>query len=144
MYVRLITHGESLYFRGKRFSVVCPWYANNYSLQFNTVKTNKRTSIDKHLCVNEVNSVDLAKAMYYRLSMYRGYTWYDRVHSTKITMMKRRSDLHSRKISHTSPFRVSSDVSFVIYTKKMTVTCRECAVLDEQLYRPQCCHHCLT
>ena len=40
---------------------------------------------------------------YYRLSIYRGYIWYDSADNTTIIMVKLRSDLHSRRTPHTSP-----------------------------------------
>ena len=39
--------------------------------------------------------------LYYRLSIYRGYIWYGNTHSMTVTMIKLRSDLHSRTTSHT-------------------------------------------
>ena len=54
----------------------------------------------------------------YRLSVYRGYIWYDSADNTAITMIKLRSDLHSRMTPHTSPLRARYGVSFVCYTRK--------------------------
>ena len=42
---------------------------------------------------------------YDRLSIYRGYIWYDSAYITSITMVTLRSDLYSRKTPHTSPLR---------------------------------------
>ena len=56
---------------------------------------------------------------YYRLSIYHGFIWYNSAHSTRITMIKLRSDLHSRMTPHTSPLWVSYGVSFMSYTKKI-------------------------
>ena len=46
------------------------------------------------------------------------HIYHDNVHSTTITIIKFRSDLHWRTTSHTSPLRASYGVSFVSYTKK--------------------------
>ena len=54
---------------------------------------------------------------YYRLSICRGYIWYDNAHSTAIKMIKLRSNFHSRTTPHTPPLRASYGVSFVSYTK---------------------------
>ena len=40
---------------------------------------------------------------YNRLSIYRGYIWYDNAYSTSITLVQLRSDLYSRTTPHTSP-----------------------------------------
>ena len=45
--------------------------------------------------------------IYYRISVYRGYVWYDSVHSTTITTIKFRSDLPSRMTPNSSPLRAS-------------------------------------
>ena len=47
---------------------------------------------------------------------------------TTITMIKLRSDLHSRTTPHTSSLQVRHGVYFVIYTDKMTALYRECTV----------------
>ena len=57
-------------------------------------------------------------AKYYKLSICRGYMCHDNAHSTKITIIKTRLDLHSRKTVHTSPLRASYRVYFVSYTMK--------------------------
>ena len=69
----------------------------------------------------------LYHVQYYGLSIYRGYMWYNCTHSTTITMLRIRSDLHPRTIPHTSPVRASYGVSFVswVILRKMTVIYRE-------------------
>ena len=57
-------------------------------------------------------------SLYYRLSIYRGYIWYDNAHSITITMIKLWLDLHSRTASHTSPLQASYGVSIVSYKKE--------------------------
>ena len=57
-------------------------------------------------------------ATYYRHSIYHGYIWYNSAESSTITMIKCRSDLHSRTTPHTSPLRARYGVSFVSYTNK--------------------------
>ena len=51
-------------------------------------------------------------------SIYHGYIWHDSAQSTTITVIKLRSDLHSRTIPNTSPLRATYEVSFVSYTNK--------------------------
>ena len=41
-----------------------------------------------------------AGGIYCRLSIYRGYMWYDGVRSITITMVKHQSDLHSQTTPH--------------------------------------------
>ena len=53
---------------------------------------------------------------YYKLSLYRGNILYDSAHSTAITMIKFRSDLHSWTTRRNSLLRASYGVSFVSYT----------------------------
>ena len=69
----------------------------------------------------------LYHVQFYGLSIYRGYIWYNCAHSTTITMLKIRSDLHPRTIPHTSPVRASYGVSFVswVILRKMTAIYRE-------------------
>ena len=71
--------------------------------------------------------------------VYRSYIWYDNAHVTTITMIKRRSDLHSRKTSHTSPLRASYGVSFVSYTKKNDHDISRAHFIE--MYTPWCQHH---
>ena len=46
------------------------------------------------------------------------YIYYDSAHSTAITVIKFRSDLHSRTAPHSSPVRASYGVSFLSYTER--------------------------
>ena len=55
---------------------------------------------------------------YYRFSIYRSDIWYKSAHSTTISIITFRSDLHSRTTPHTSPLRASYEMSFVSYTKR--------------------------
>ena len=56
--------------------------------------------------------------IYYRLSICRGYIWYDSADNTQIIRVKLWSDLHSRRTSHTSPLRARYGVSFVSFATK--------------------------
>ena len=65
-----------------------------------------------------ITCIEHVQYVYCRCSIYRGYIWYGSAHSTTITMIKLRSDLHPRTTPHTWPLRASYGVTFVSYTKK--------------------------
>ena len=64
----------------------------------------------------------------HRLSIYRGYLWYDSAHSTTITLIKFPSDSHSRMTPHTSPLRASYGMSFASSTKNNRDISRTCCI----------------
>ena len=69
---------------------------------------------------------EMSKGEYNRLSIYRGYIWYDSAYSTSITMVTLRSNLYSRTTPHTSPLtgRGMGCLSWVI-RRKITAIYRE-------------------
>ena len=69
-----------------------------------------------------------------RLSIYRGYIWYDSAHSTTITTIILQSNFHSWTTpytSYTSPLQASYGVSFVSYENKN----------DTDISRARCTDH---
>ena len=68
-------------------------------------------------CKFGINSI-IWELLCNRLSIYRGYIWYDSKYSTSITMIQLWWDLHSRTTTHTSPLRASYGMSSASCTKK--------------------------
>ena len=83
-------------------------------------------------CIWHETSQNVVVSFYYRLSIYRGYIWYDSAHSTTITTMKLRSDLHSRTTPILRPHgRAIGCHSWVIWWRKMTAIYREHSILSQ-------------
>ena len=82
-------------------------------------------------CIWHETSQNVVFSFYYRLSIYRGYIWYDGAHNTTITTMKLRSDLHSRTTPILRPDgRAMGCRSWVIW-RKMTAIYREHSILSQ-------------
>ena len=64
---------------------------------------------------------DICGYQYYKLSIYQGYIYYDSAHSTTVTILKFRSDLH--------PYGRAVGCLSCVIQRQMTAIYRECSVI---------------
>ena len=113
----------------RKWSIAHSQWSTNFGLIFSHCRSYLKNKMEEHVLFiirfdfSVANTPapryqGLKYVMYYRLSIYRGYIWYDSAHSRTITMMKLRSDLHSWQTPQTSPLRASYGVSVVSYPEK--------------------------
>ena len=82
-------------------------------------------------CIWHETSQNVVVSFYYRLSIYRGYIWYDSAHNTTITTMTLRSDLHSRTTSILRPHGRAMGCRSWVRWRKMTAIYREHIILSQ-------------